>query len=153
LIIEDGVGNGLILPFGPAAPVTEPEPGLKREVLVHSAVMMLVRHQMRKGWRGAAHRHPHEQLVYVISGRIHVRIGNAGTKPLRAITSLWRPTRSTRPRLPKTAWCSMCLHLLVRTTCNAAKMVMKRTLFILIAGLIAARDRLLEHQWRQQGFI
>lgn len=77
MIIEDGVGNGLILPFGPAAPVTEPEPGLKREVLVHSAVMMLVRHQMRKGWRGAAHRHPHEQLVYVISGRIHVRIGNA----------------------------------------------------------------------------
>lgn len=69
-------GNGLILPSGPAAPVTEPEPGLQRQVLVHSSAMMLVRHQMRKGWRGAAHRHPHEQMVYVISGRIRIKAGD-----------------------------------------------------------------------------
>jgi quercetin dioxygenase-like cupin family protein len=68
--------DGLILPREPAVPVTEPEPGLQRQILVHSAAMMLVRHQMRKGWHGTAHRHPHEQMVYVISGRIRVRIGN-----------------------------------------------------------------------------
>ena len=73
---DDEAGTGLMLPRDPAAPVTEPEPGLQRQVLVHSAAMMLVRHQMRNGWRGAAHRHPHEQMVYVISGRIRVRIGN-----------------------------------------------------------------------------
>lgn len=52
--------------------ITEPEPGLRRQVLAHTNSMMLVRHEMRKGWRGAAHRHPHEQLVYVVSGRIRV---------------------------------------------------------------------------------
>lgn len=76
MTIEDEAGNGLILPCELAAPITEPEPGLQRQVLAHSAAMMLVRHQLRKGWRGAAHRHPHEQMVYVISGRIRVRIGN-----------------------------------------------------------------------------
>jgi quercetin dioxygenase-like cupin family protein len=75
-MIDDEPGNGLILPRDPAAPFTEPEPGLQRQVLVHSTAMMLVRHRMRKGWQGAPHRHPHEQMVYVISGRIRVRIGN-----------------------------------------------------------------------------
>ena len=70
----DAVGNGLILPREPAALVTEPEPGLQRQVLVHSAAMMLVRHQMRKGWHGSPHRHPHEQMVYIISGTIRVVI-------------------------------------------------------------------------------
>src|ERR1700676_118748 len=50
--------------------ITEPEPGLRRQVLSHSETMMLVRHEMRNGWRGASHRHPHEQMVYVISGRL-----------------------------------------------------------------------------------
>ena len=71
------VKHGLILPCEPAAPITEPEPGLQRQVLAHCKAMMLVRHQMRKGWRGAAHRHPHEQMVYVISGHIRFSIGNA----------------------------------------------------------------------------
>ena len=70
-------GNGMILPCEPAAPITEPEPGLQRQILVHSAALMLVRHQMQKGWHGAAHRHPHEQMVYVISGRIRIRVGDA----------------------------------------------------------------------------
>jgi len=54
------------------AAITEPEPGLRRQVLAHTSAMMLVRHDMSKLWRGAPHRHPHEQLVYVISGRIRV---------------------------------------------------------------------------------
>lgn len=32
--------------------------------------MMLVRHTMEAGWQGTLHRHPHEQLVYVIRGRL-----------------------------------------------------------------------------------
>ena len=71
----DPTGNGLILPCAPAAPITEPEPGLQRQVLVHSAALMLVRHQMQKGWHGMAHRHPHEQMVYVIRGRVRIRVG------------------------------------------------------------------------------
>ncbi|MGA8740765.1 MAG: cupin domain-containing protein [Terracidiphilus sp.] len=77
MTINSDVGSGLVLPSDPAVPVIDPEPGLRRQVLVHSPSMMLVRHQMRKGWRGAAHRHPHEQMVYVLSGRIRIRVENA----------------------------------------------------------------------------
>jgi quercetin dioxygenase-like cupin family protein len=31
---------------------------------------MLVRHTMTKGWVGALHSHPHEQMVYVVRGRL-----------------------------------------------------------------------------------
>jgi quercetin dioxygenase-like cupin family protein len=36
--------------------------------------MMLVRHRMQKGWRGAVHSHPHEQMVYIISGVIEIDV-------------------------------------------------------------------------------
>jgi quercetin dioxygenase-like cupin family protein len=35
-----------------------------------SPSMMLVRHTMIKGWAGARHSHPHEQMVYVVRGRL-----------------------------------------------------------------------------------
>lgn len=47
-----------------------PEPGLKRQVMSYSPAMMLVRHTMEKGWVGAKHSHPHEQMVYIVHGRI-----------------------------------------------------------------------------------
>jgi quercetin dioxygenase-like cupin family protein len=47
-----------------------PEDGLRRQVMSYSPNMMLVRHRMKKGWVGARHSHPHEQMVYVVSGRI-----------------------------------------------------------------------------------
>jgi quercetin dioxygenase-like cupin family protein len=68
--------SGLILGTAASARATEPEPGLEREVLVHTPTLMLVRHRMRKGWSGAAHTHPHEQLVYVIAGTIEVNVGD-----------------------------------------------------------------------------
>jgi quercetin dioxygenase-like cupin family protein len=34
--------------------------------------MMLVRHRMKKGWVGARHSHPHQQMVYIISGHLTV---------------------------------------------------------------------------------
>lgn len=64
--------NGLILADASSAPITEPEPGLERQILAHSPTMMLVRHRMRKGWRGTSHSHPQEQMVYVISGSIEI---------------------------------------------------------------------------------
>ena len=50
--------------------MTDPEPGLRRQVMSFTPSMMLVRHKMTKGWVGAKHQHPHEQMVYVVSGRI-----------------------------------------------------------------------------------
>src|SRR5580700_546947 len=50
--------------------MSHPEPGLRRQVMSYSPGMMLVRHVMTKGWVGARHSHPHEQLVYIVRGRI-----------------------------------------------------------------------------------
>jgi len=50
--------------------MTTPEPGLRRQVMSYSSSMMLVRHSMTSGWVGTRHSHPHEQMVYVVSGQI-----------------------------------------------------------------------------------
>jgi quercetin dioxygenase-like cupin family protein len=50
--------------------MSSPEEGLRRQVMSYSPSMMLVRHLQKKGWVGAKHSHPHEQMVYVVSGRI-----------------------------------------------------------------------------------
>ena len=50
--------------------MSTPEPGLQRQVMSYSPSMMLVRHRMKKGWVGASHSHPHEQMVYIVSGRL-----------------------------------------------------------------------------------
>jgi quercetin dioxygenase-like cupin family protein len=52
------------------ATALNPEPGLQRRILTHGPNLMLVEHRMVKGWKGARHRHPQEQLVYVLSGRL-----------------------------------------------------------------------------------
>src|ERR1700730_14371646 len=48
--------------------MSHPEPGLRRQVMSYSPSMMLVRHRMKKGWVGARHSHPHEQMVFIVSG-------------------------------------------------------------------------------------
>lgn len=50
--------------------MSTPEPGLRRQVMSYSPAMMLVRHTMKKGWVGTRHSHPHEQMVYIVSGGI-----------------------------------------------------------------------------------
>ncbi len=50
--------------------MSTPEQGLRRQVMSYSPSIMLVRHTMVKGWVGARHSHPHEQLVYIVRGRI-----------------------------------------------------------------------------------
>lgn len=50
--------------------MTNPEEGLRRQVMSYSPSMMLVRHRMRKGWTGTRHSHRHEQMVYVVVGHL-----------------------------------------------------------------------------------
>ena len=57
--------------------IFSPERGLSRQVLAYSSQLMLVRHLMEKGWVGARHSHPHEQLVYIVRGHIHFQGGAA----------------------------------------------------------------------------
>jgi len=57
------------------APSTFPEEGLTRQVLAWNDRMMLVHHRMQADWVGAKHSHPHEQLVYIIRGRLRVTVG------------------------------------------------------------------------------
>jgi quercetin dioxygenase-like cupin family protein len=75
LKLDEDLFRGVMSLDGTPSPITEPEPGLKRQLLSHSATMMPVRHEMREGWRGTAHKHPHEQMVYVISGRLRITVG------------------------------------------------------------------------------
>ena len=42
--------------------------GITRRILAHNGNMMIVEAAFRKGAVGTAHRHPHEQVSYVLSG-------------------------------------------------------------------------------------
>jgi quercetin dioxygenase-like cupin family protein len=53
-----------------------PEPGLRRRILAHNSNMMLVEHRMAGGWVGTRHSHPHDQMVYLIRGRLGFRCGD-----------------------------------------------------------------------------
>jgi len=70
--MSDGF-TGLVSPKDVST--SAPEEGLSRQVLAFNPGMMLVRHQMQPGWRGARHSHPHQQMVYVIRGRIRFVCG------------------------------------------------------------------------------
>jgi len=49
-----------------------PEKGLTRRVLAYNDKLFLAEHDMVKGWTGAVHSHPHEQIVYVVRGHLRV---------------------------------------------------------------------------------
>lgn len=70
--------------------MTVPEPGLRRQVMASTDPMMLVRHRMEAGWVGAAHSHPHEQLIYMLSGEIALVVDEE-TYVLRAGDSVMVP--------------------------------------------------------------
>ena len=55
---------------------SEPEPGLTRRVLAQNPRLMLVEHRMQEGWAGTRHSHPHDQAVYLVSGRLRVSCGS-----------------------------------------------------------------------------
>ncbi len=52
-----------------------PEEGLLRQVLAYNDRLMLVRHLMQPRWSGARHSHPHDQMVYVVSGHLRFTAG------------------------------------------------------------------------------
>lgn len=56
------------------AAVTSPENGLVRLIGAYNNKLMLAEHRMEKGWVGARHQHPHDQVVYVVSGQLSVTI-------------------------------------------------------------------------------
>jgi quercetin dioxygenase-like cupin family protein len=53
-----------------------PEPGLHRRILAHNEKMMLVEHRMEPTWVGARHSHPHDQMVYIVEGRLRFFCGD-----------------------------------------------------------------------------
>lgn len=58
---------------------TKPEDqgnGVVRRVLAHDGVMMAVENTFEKGAVGAMHKHPHQQMTYVKSGRFLFTIGD-----------------------------------------------------------------------------
>jgi quercetin dioxygenase-like cupin family protein len=55
---------------------TQPEPGLVRRMGVTNDKLTIVEHRMDKGWIGARHSHPHEQIVYIVSGHLQVTCGD-----------------------------------------------------------------------------
>ena len=63
-------GNTILVTASRSEGMSVPEPGLRRQVMTYSASMTLVRHTMTAGWVGTRHSHPHEQMVYVVRGRI-----------------------------------------------------------------------------------
>lgn len=58
----------------PDPPSVSPEPGLRRKVLSWSPALMLVHNTMEKGWVGARHSHPHEQVIYILKGKIRFTV-------------------------------------------------------------------------------
>jgi len=62
-----------ILTSANAGKVSAPEAGLTRKVLAYNDKLFLAEHRMRKGWQGALHSHPHEQIVYIVSGHLKVK--------------------------------------------------------------------------------
>jgi len=58
-------------------------PNLTRRVLAFNDKLMIVEHVMEKDSVFPRHSHPHEQLAYLVSGRIQVQIGD--DEPFQAV--------------------------------------------------------------------
>ena len=67
-----------------APPEFAPEAGLLRRILANNSKLMLVEHRMEAGWVGTRHSHPHDQLVYVLAGRLEIQCGDAEKFEVRA---------------------------------------------------------------------
>jgi quercetin dioxygenase-like cupin family protein len=62
----------LIVTLSDQAKESRPESGLTRRVLAYNDKLFLAEHHMVKGWVGAMHSHPHDQIVYVVRGHLKV---------------------------------------------------------------------------------
>ena len=59
-----------------AGTTTSPEQGLVRRIGAFNDKLLLAEHRMEKGWVGTRHQHPHDQIVYVVSGQLSVTLGS-----------------------------------------------------------------------------
>ncbi len=57
------------------AKTSEPFAGVKRRILANSDRLMLTEHSLEKGAVLPEHNHPHEQLVFLLSGEIVIEMG------------------------------------------------------------------------------
>ena len=57
-----------------SAKVTQAFPGVMRRVLANSPSVMLTEHTLEKGAVLPDHNHPHEQLVYLLSGELRMEM-------------------------------------------------------------------------------
>ena len=58
------------------AKASVPEAGLERRAGAYNDKLFLAEHRMENGWVGAAHSHPHDQMVYVVSGVLRITAGD-----------------------------------------------------------------------------
>src|SRR5260370_1507430 len=78
---------------------SNPEQGLTRLVGAYNEKLFLAEHRMEKGWVGLAHSHPHEQIVYVVSG--HLKVTCAGeTFYVRSADTFLVPAGVRHPASP-----------------------------------------------------
>jgi quercetin dioxygenase-like cupin family protein len=70
------VNDDVVVVTNAEAKRSTPELGLIRLVGAYNEKLFLAEHYMEKGWVGTAHSHPHEQMVYVVFGRLQVRCGD-----------------------------------------------------------------------------
>ena len=61
---------------GSAVSPTFPEAGLTRRVGAYNEKLFLAEHRMEKGWVGARHSHPHEQIVVMVEGKLRLIVGD-----------------------------------------------------------------------------
>jgi quercetin dioxygenase-like cupin family protein len=66
-----------------SAKVTKPVAGVTRRILAHSTKVMLTEHTLEKGAILPDHKHPHEQLVYLISGEIIIEMNGKQTRVVK----------------------------------------------------------------------
>jgi quercetin dioxygenase-like cupin family protein len=59
-----------------ATPAVEPIPGVLRRTLVWGERMLFAEFNVPKGAGVPRHNHPHEQVGYVVSGRLELTIGD-----------------------------------------------------------------------------
>lgn len=57
-------------------PVENVAPGLNRQIMGYDTNLMLVRVHFDKGGIGTRHKHPHQQVSYVVSGKFEVEIND-----------------------------------------------------------------------------
>ena len=110
--------NGVIYTPTEGTTVSLPEPGMQRQVLVYNPNLTLVRHHFLKGWECTSHNHPHQQLVYVVAGRLQFVADGKTIELHTATVSSCRAMSRIRPLLWKTLRYWTCLLLVAKTARN-----------------------------------